>query len=101
MAARRACWQQRHRHRRRIADRDAGDGESTHGTLTLNANGSFTYTPDADYNFGPDSFTYKAGDGAADGNVATVAINGQRGERSRRWRPERPLLARTRTRRSP
>ena len=28
----------------------------THGTLTLNANGSFTYTPNADYN-GADSFT--------------------------------------------
>jgi VCBS repeat-containing protein len=45
----------------------------THGTLTLNANGSFTYTPAANYN-GPDSFTYKANDGAANSNVATVAI---------------------------
>ena len=44
-----------------------------HGTLTLNANGSFTYTPAANYN-GPDSFTYKANDGAADSNVATVTI---------------------------
>src|SRR6185437_11678204 len=31
----------------------------THGTLTLNANGSFTYTPTANYS-GSDSFTYKA-----------------------------------------
>ena len=31
----------------------------THGSLTLNANGSFTYTPAADYN-GSDSFTYQA-----------------------------------------
>ncbi len=44
-----------------------------HGSLTLNANGSLTYTPTAGYT-GPDSFTYKANDGAADSNVATVAI---------------------------
>src|SRR5207245_1667769 len=35
--------------------------------------GSFTFTPAANYN-GPDSFTYKANDGALDSNVATVAI---------------------------
>ena len=45
----------------------------SHGTLTLNANGSFTYTPTADYH-GADSFTYKANDGAADSNVATVSL---------------------------
>src|SRR5207247_3105883 len=45
----------------------------THGTLTLSANGSFTYTPAANYN-GPDSFTYKANDGSLDSNLATVAI---------------------------
>ena len=45
----------------------------THGTLTLNANGSFTYTPALNYN-GPDSFTYKANDGTADSNTATVTI---------------------------
>lgn len=44
-----------------------------HGTLTLNANGSFTYTPAAGY-VGSDSFTYKANDGTADSNVATVSI---------------------------
>ncbi len=44
-----------------------------HGGLTLNPNGSFTYTPAANYN-GPDSFTYKAGDGTAASNTATVAI---------------------------
>jgi VCBS repeat-containing protein len=44
-----------------------------HGTVTLNANGSFVYTPTANYN-GPDSFTYKANDGTADSNVATVTI---------------------------
>ena len=45
----------------------------THGTLTLNANGSFTYTPDADYN-GPDSFTYRVNDGTANSNIATVSL---------------------------
>ena len=35
-----------------------------HGTLTLNADGSFTYTPTAGYT-GTDSFTYKANDGTA------------------------------------
>ena len=44
-----------------------------HGSLTLNAGGSFTYTPDADYN-GTDSFTYVANDGQDGSNVATVAI---------------------------
>ncbi len=44
------------------------------GSLTLNADGSFTYTPNADFN-GTDSFTYKANDGTADGNEATVTIN--------------------------
>ncbi len=48
------------------------DGPS-HGSLTLAADGSFIYTPDANY-FGTDSFTYKANDGSADSNVATVAI---------------------------
>jgi len=44
-----------------------------HGTLTLNASGSFTYTASASYT-GPDSFTYKANDGTADSNVATVNL---------------------------
>jgi uncharacterized protein len=45
----------------------------THGTVTLNADGSFTYTPASNYN-GPDSFTYKANDGHVDSNIATVSI---------------------------
>ena len=45
----------------------------SHGTLTLNANGSFTYTPAGNYS-GPDSFTYRANDGSANSNVATVSI---------------------------
>ena len=44
-----------------------------HGTLSLNANGSYTYIPSANYN-GTDSFTYKANDGTADSNIATVSI---------------------------
>jgi VCBS repeat-containing protein len=44
-----------------------------HGTVTLTANESFTYTPAANYN-GADSFTYKANDGQADSNVATVSL---------------------------
>ena len=44
-----------------------------HGTLTLNANGSFTYTPAANYS-GADSFTYRASDGALTSGLATVAI---------------------------
>ena len=44
-----------------------------HGTLTLNANGSFTYTPAANYN-GADGFTYRASDGEAASGVTAVAI---------------------------
>ena len=47
-----------------------------HGSLTLNANGSFTYTPDANYN-GLDTFTYRASDGSLSANPATVTINVQ------------------------
>src|SRR5438876_707881 len=45
----------------------------SHGTLALATDGSFTYTPAANFN-GSDSFTYKANDGQADSNVATVAL---------------------------
>jgi hypothetical protein len=45
----------------------------THGTLALAANGSFTFRANAGYS-GPDSFTYRAFDGALYGNVATVSI---------------------------
>jgi Big-like domain-containing protein len=43
------------------------------GTLTHQANGSFTYTPNTNFN-GADAFTYKATDGTAQSNVATVTI---------------------------
>ena len=45
----------------------------THGTLTLNADGSFSYTPNATY-LGSDSFTYHANDGAANSNIVTVSL---------------------------
>ena len=45
----------------------------SHGTLTLNANGSFTYTPTANFN-GADAFTYKANDGTANSNIVTVSL---------------------------
>jgi len=48
----------------------AGPG---HGSLTLNADGSFTYTPGLNFN-GADSFTYRATDGVEEGNVATVNL---------------------------
>ena len=46
-----------------------------HGTLTLNANGSFTYTPTT-YFSGSDSFTYKVVEnGTLSSNVATDTLN--------------------------
>ena len=44
-----------------------------HGSLSLAADGSFTYTPDANYS-GDDVFTYRATDGFDDSRVATVTI---------------------------
>jgi len=45
----------------------------TKGTIVLNGNGSFTYTPGNAF-IGEDSFTYRANDGQADSNLATVRI---------------------------
>ncbi len=45
----------------------------SHGTVVLDSDGSFTYTPSANYN-GTDSFTYRANDGWANSNTATVTI---------------------------
>ncbi|HEX7567866.1 MAG TPA: Ig-like domain-containing protein, partial [Anaerolineaceae bacterium] len=44
----------------------------SHGTLSGSAP-ALTYTPAANYN-GPDSFTFKANDGTADSNIATISI---------------------------
>jgi VCBS repeat-containing protein len=46
---------------------------AAHGTVTVHADGTFTYVPAADYN-GSDSFTFKANDGEADSNVATIGL---------------------------
>ncbi|MDT5063794.1 MAG: hypothetical protein QOH63_4253, partial [Acidobacteriota bacterium] len=51
---------------------------ASNGTAVVNANGSFTYTPNAGFS-GTDSFTYKANDGAADSNQATVTISVKEG----------------------
>ena len=45
----------------------------SNGSLALNADGSFTYTPDTNFNK-TDSFTYRAHDGAANSNTATVTL---------------------------
>lgn len=45
----------------------------THGTLVFSSDGSFTYTADAEFS-GTDTFTYKANDGSADSNTATVTF---------------------------
>ena len=59
-----------------------GDGDAltatltsnaAHGTAALAANGSFIYTPTAGFS-GNDSFKYRASDGTAQSNEATVAI---------------------------
>lgn len=59
------------------ADEDAltatGATQPEHGSVTLAANGSFTYTPDAGFS-GTDTFTYKASDGTAESAPATVTI---------------------------
>jgi len=45
----------------------------SHGSLTLNADGSFSYTPDPGYT-GPDSFQYHGSDGSAASNTVTVSF---------------------------
>lgn len=45
-----------------------------HGQVTLRAGGGFTYTPDPDYS-GTDHFTYRAFDGLATSNLATVNLS--------------------------
>lgn len=47
--------------------------QPAHGTLNFSGNGSFTYTPTSNF-FGTDTFTYRASDGTALSNTATVTI---------------------------
>jgi VCBS repeat-containing protein len=51
----------------------AVESPPAHGSLSLKANGSFTYTPAANYT-GSDSFTYRASDGTVESSPATVTI---------------------------
>ena len=44
-----------------------------HGSGSIGSDGSFNYTPDANFN-GSDNFTYRASDGTAESNIATVTI---------------------------
>jgi hypothetical protein len=59
------------------ADKDAlsisGFTQPSHGTVSEKADGTLTYAPEKDFN-GSDSFTYKANDGTADSNTATIKI---------------------------
>jgi VCBS repeat-containing protein len=48
--------------------------QPTHGTLSLQSSGAFTYTPAANYN-GPESFTYRASDGALQSGVTLVSLS--------------------------
>ena len=49
-------------------------GNTTHGTLKLNADGSFTYTANAGY-VGVDTFTFKVSDGLLESALVTVTLN--------------------------
>ncbi|QWS32719.1 Ig-like domain-containing protein [Curtobacterium aetherium] len=50
-----------------------GNSAPAHGSLTLAADGSYTYTPTGRYS-GPDSFTYTAQDGAGRTIIGTVTV---------------------------
>lgn len=45
-----------------------------HGSASVNADGSFTYTPPAANYYGTDSFSYTVGDGSGSVSVGTVNI---------------------------
>jgi hypothetical protein len=47
--------------------------QAEHGTVSLSANGGFTYDPDPDFN-GPDGFSYRASNGQAQSDLASVSL---------------------------
>ena len=51
----------------------AATSDPAHGSVTVNADGTVTYTPDAEYS-GPDSFTYTVSDGNGGTDTATVSV---------------------------
>jgi VCBS repeat-containing protein len=55
--------------------------EPAHGTLTVNADGSFSYTPAVDF-FGSDSFSYRVSDGVADSGLASFYFDVTRADRA-------------------
>uniref|UniRef100_UPI0026EBAFB1 retention module-containing protein n=1 Tax=Seleniivibrio woodruffii TaxID=1078050 RepID=UPI0026EBAFB1 len=50
------------------------DTDAAHGTVTVNADGTYTYTPADNYN-GDDSFSYTVSDGKGGTNTYNVAIS--------------------------
>lgn len=57
-----------------VATADRGTRTLAHGSLTLNADGSFTYTHNGDTSTS-DSFTYRANDGSFNSAPATVTLS--------------------------
>ena len=47
--------------------------QPAHGSVSMAANGGFVYTPSLNFN-GTDTFTFRANDGLADSNAATISI---------------------------
>ncbi|MBI4968434.1 MAG: tandem-95 repeat protein, partial [Rhodospirillales bacterium] len=52
----------------------ADDGQPQHGTVTVNADGTYSYTPNTGF-AGTDSFTYTVSDGLGGVSEGTVSIN--------------------------
>ncbi|TAN72142.1 MAG: tandem-95 repeat protein, partial [Magnetospirillum sp.] len=50
------------------------NGDTAHGTITVAADGSFTYTPDAGFT-GSDSFAVAANDASSHDTTATITVN--------------------------
>jgi len=48
--------------------------DATHGSVTVNADGTYTYTPDADF-FGPDTFEVLADDGKGGTDQVLVDVD--------------------------